>query len=81
MSIRDLILSQDPEIALQELRFQWTEMANQVLTPDRVVIEPDISTTPAKAGEMVFQLTNNTTLVIKVRGSDGTVRSNTLTLS
>lgn len=29
MSIRDLILSQDPEIALQELRFQWSEMAAQ----------------------------------------------------
>ncbi|MBF0170803.1 MAG: hypothetical protein HQK87_06920 [Nitrospinae bacterium] len=81
MSIRDLILSDDPQKAIQELRFQWTEMASQVLTPENVVIEPDVSATPAKIGEMVFQLTNNTTLVIKVRGTDGTVRSNILTLA
>ena len=39
------------------------------------------SATPAMAGEMVFQLTDNTTLVVKVKGSDGVVRSATLTLA
>ena len=45
------------------------------------VIVPVASVVPAIIGEMVFQLTNNTTLVIKVKGSDGVVRTNTLTLA
>lgn len=49
--------------------------------PEQVVIKPQASTNPQGIGDMTFQLTNNTTLVIKVKGSDGTVRSNTLTLS
>jgi hypothetical protein len=49
--------------------------------PEQVVIKPQTSTTPQGIGDMTFQLTDNTTLVIKVKGSDGTVRSNTLTLS
>ena len=81
MPIRDLILSQDADEALIQLKQQWTEMANRVLTPDGVVIEPKSTATPAKAGDMVFELTNNTTLKIKVRGSDGTVRAVSLTLA
>ena len=46
-----------------------------------VVVSPKVSATPMAIGEMVFQLTNNTTLVIKVKGSDGVIRSNTLTLA
>lgn len=46
-----------------------------------VVIKPVASATPAGIGEMVFQLTSNTSLVIKVKGSDGTIRSTTLTLA
>lgn len=45
-----------------------------------VVIKPQAAVAPAGIGELVFQLTDNTTLVIKVKGSDGTVRSATLTL-
>lgn len=32
-------------------------------------------------GDMVFELTNNTTLTVKVKGSDGIVRSVALTLA
>lgn len=46
-----------------------------------VTIMPPASSTPANNGELVFQLTSNTSLVIKVKGSDGTVRSTTLTLT
>jgi hypothetical protein len=46
-----------------------------------VVIQPQASVTPATNGDMVFQLTSDTSLVIKVKGSDGTVRSATLTLA
>jgi hypothetical protein len=46
-----------------------------------VVMVPPVSVTPNNNGEMVFQLTSNTSLVIKVKGSDGVVRSATLTLA
>lgn len=49
--------------------------------PEGVVLRPQASMEPSGIGEMVFQLTSNTSLVIKVKGSDGTVRSSTLTLA
>lgn len=45
------------------------------------ILTPPASATPTNNGEMTFQLTSNTSLVVKVKGSDGVVRSNTLTLS
>ena len=39
------------------------------------------SATPVLNSEMVFELTNDTTLTVKVKGTDGTIRSNTLTLT
>jgi len=44
-------------------------------------ITPGASVTPADNGDVVFQLTDNTTLTIKAKGSDGTVRSVALTLA
>lgn len=46
-----------------------------------LVITPGASKTPANNGEVVFELTSNTSLRIKAKGSDGTVRSVTLTLA
>lgn len=51
------------------------------MNAEAVVIQPQASVTPNGIGDMVFQLTNNTTLLIRVKGSDGTVRSVTLTLA
>lgn len=42
---------------------------------------PGASVTPVDNGDVVFELTNNTTLTIKAKGSDGTVRSVALTLA
>ena len=42
---------------------------------------PQASVTPVNNGDMTFQLTSNTSLAIKVKGSDGVVRSATLTLA
>ena len=42
---------------------------------------PGASVTPADNGDVVFELTDNTTLTIKAKGSDGVVRSGTVTLS
>lgn len=46
-----------------------------------VTLKPPASVTPANNGDMTFQLTSNTQLVIKVKGSDGVVRSTSLTLA
>jgi len=46
-----------------------------------VTLRPPALITPAVNGEMTFQLTSNTALAIKVKGSDGTVRTATLTLA
>jgi len=42
---------------------------------------PAASVTPANNGEVTFQLTSNTELAFKVKGSDGVVRTGTITLS
>jgi hypothetical protein len=42
---------------------------------------PGSSVTPVDNGDVVFELTNNTTLTIKAKGSDGVVRSGTITLA
>lgn len=48
---------------------------------DAVVLNPVALAVPSGIGDMVFQLTNDTTLLVKVKGSDGTIRSTTLTLA
>jgi len=42
---------------------------------------PGSSVTPVDNGDVVFELTNDTTFTIKAKGSDGVVRSGTITLS
>jgi len=42
---------------------------------------PGASVTPVDNGDVVIEATNNTTLTFKLKGSDGTVRSGTLTLA
>lgn len=42
---------------------------------------PGASVTPVDNGDVVFQLTSNTQLTIKAKGSDGTVRSGNITLA
>jgi uncharacterized protein YlzI (FlbEa/FlbD family) len=46
-----------------------------------VVQTPAATVVPATNGQMVFELTNNTTLTVRVKGSDGVVRSVALTLA
>lgn len=50
-------------------------------SPETVVIKPQAGAVPVGIGDMIFQLTSDTTLTIKVKGSDGTVRSVALTLA
>jgi hypothetical protein len=46
-----------------------------------VIIKPQASAVPANNGEMMFELTSNTSLTIRVKGNDGTVRSAVITLA
>lgn len=46
-----------------------------------ITYNPAATATPANNGDMVFELTDNSTLTIKVKGSDGTVRLVALTLT
>jgi hypothetical protein len=51
------------------------------MSSNQLVINPAATAVPAGIGDMVFELASNTSLVVKVRGSDGTVRSVALTLA
>ena len=46
-----------------------------------VTFTPSASVTPADNGQLMVEATDNTTLTFKLKGSDGTVRSGTITLS
>ena len=61
-------------------RIQVTSDGEVHLLGDTTV-QVSSSHNPGNVGEMVFEATNDTTLKVKVKGSDGVVRSATLTLS
>lgn len=46
-----------------------------------LLFRPAASVTPASNGDLVIQATSNTSLTFKYKGSDGTVRSGSITLS
>ena len=46
-----------------------------------LIIQPGSSVTPPANGQIMWEATNNTTITVKLRGSDGTVRSGTIALS
>ena len=51
------------------------------VTAANLLILPGSSVIPKLIGQLAFEVTNNTTLTLKVKGSDGIVRSAALTLS
>lgn len=46
-----------------------------------IIFSPPASATPASNGQLTFQATSNTSLTFKYKGSDGTVRSGSVTLA
>jgi hypothetical protein len=54
---------------------------NSAVFAGNVTLSPGSSVTPANNGQVTFQLTSNTQLTFKAKGSDGTVRSGSVTLS
>lgn len=54
---------------------------NNLIAGTNIVLSPQASATPASNGQLTFQATSNTSLTFKYKGSDGTVRSASLTLT
>jgi hypothetical protein len=77
------------DVMLQRLGAGQVEIHNGTSSPStrrdlflRSAIQtPPASITPASNGELVFEATSNTSVTVKLRGTDGTVRSAVLTLS
>lgn len=59
--------------------FTFTQAGPAVFSVD-LTLTPSASVTPTNNGELVIQATSNTSLTFKYKGSDGTVRSASLTL-
>jgi hypothetical protein len=53
----------------------------RVYVPSPFAFKPGSSVTPANNGDVIFELTSNTSLTVRAKGSDGTVRSVALTLA
>lgn len=54
---------------------------SSVIVSPPLILTPPSSISLSTNGQMTFELLSNTELVVKVRGSDGTTRTNLLTLS
>ena len=68
--------SADSTYDLGQTATRWS-----VVYADELELRPSASRTPAAHGDLSIEATNNTTLTFKFKGSDGTVRSGTVTLS
>lgn len=53
----------------------------QHIVTTNALFHPRASATPENIGDLVFQATSNTSLTLKLRGSDGVVRSAVLALA
>lgn len=58
--------------------YNWLKSVYDAVTS---VIRPASSATPSLIGHLVIEATSNTTLTIKYKGTDGTIRSVALTLT
>lgn len=50
-------------------------------SPEAVTIKPQASAVPQEIGDLVIQATSNTSLTFKLKGTDGTVRTGSITLA
>jgi len=62
--------------ALNPISRIWPDL----YVPGNLTIVPGSSVTPASNGDLVIEATSNTSVTIKLKGTDGTVRSVSLTL-
>jgi hypothetical protein len=71
------LLSSDHDYATVSM--DWTKQVT--IKVGNQTWRPQASVTPAANGDVVIQATSNTSLTFKYKGSDGTVRSGSITLS
>lgn len=57
------------------------EITGSSVITGSLIVNPGSSVTPVNNGDVTFQLTNNTTLTFKAKGSDGIIRSGAVTLA
>ena len=76
-----LFLSSAASINWNAGAYTITQSSANLIFSGGAHFSPGASQTPANNGQVTFELTNNTTLTFKAKGSDGTVRSGTVTLS
>lgn len=50
-------------------------------SPEAVSLKPQASAVPQEIGDLVVQATSNTSLTFKLKGTDGTVRTGSITLA
>lgn len=65
------------ETALDKIVFQIQQLNERIDS----LAKPDADAYPLSNGDLEIEKTSNTTLTFKLKGSDGTVRSGTITLS
>lgn len=63
------------------MTFDTTDTAEEIVAHKDLVQTPSSSVTPTNNGELMVEATSNTTLTFKLKGTDGTVRTGTITLS
>jgi hypothetical protein len=66
---------------LTDFKIQYNSATKIRLKSDGANLVLSASATPSGNGDMIFEHTSNTTLTVKLRGSDGVVRTATITLS
>lgn len=87
----DLVWTQTTPVFIDRATFNGA-WVRQLLTPaggvlysmdqsGNFTLRPTSSVTPANNGDLVMQATSNTSLTFKFKGSDGTVRSGSITLA
>lgn len=62
-------------------RVTWDNILDNLYLVGDFYVSTSSSVTPTNNGDLVVEATNNTTLTFKLKGTDGTVRSGTITLS
>lgn len=72
------VLGQDPGVGGSTLML----LDEEALTVnENLIITPATSVVPANNGEMTFEATSNSTITVKYKGSDGVVRTGTISLT
>lgn len=69
------------DVSLRNLTASGTLAVTGATTLSTLTLSPAASATPATNGQLTFEATSNTSLTVKLKGTDGTVRSVVLTLT